>query len=194
MKDRLSKHQVDVILKAFNVAIDRGPWDKSNFLKVIGKKLCELRDEFSNKINATSIEPTTETLAHRLALRSGQQQVFIVLYSSDGANIASWERILVNLPKQMVSRPVYAQEKDAKDIIKVKENKVNEAYVSFFVGPEDIMSLEADKSLKDKLGRGLLSLKDKSLRIENMNFFVHQSGVYEFIDGRLVKNIATDQP
>jgi len=104
----------------------------------------------------------------------------------------TWERIIANLPKQMISRPIYANEKDVKDIIKTKVNKTNEAYVSMYVNQTDILFTEAEKTPKDKLGKALLSLKNKSLILDNVNRFVHESGVYKLTHARLVKNVVQE--
>lgn len=190
MKDELSDQQTDAILKALDEAIEKGPWEDSNFLKVIGKNLREIREGFVNRLNTSGHEKSkiTAHLANRIALRSGQQEIFIALYSSDGGNIQSWERILMNLPRQMISRPIYADEEDIKALIRTKENKLNEAYVSMYISQSDILPLPADKVPMDKLGKPLLTLKDKSLSLDNINRFVHKSGSYQFNQGKLVKN------
>jgi len=194
MKDELSENQTDAILKALDSAIEQGPWEESNFLRVIGKNLREIRDNFTNQLSSPGHEKSkvADHLANRMALRSGQQEIFIALYSSDGSNIVSWERILGNLPKQMISRPIYANEKDVQDIIKTKENKINEAYVSIYVSPTAILPMSVDKTPLDKLGKALLSIKDKSLSLENINLFVHQSGNYKYSHGRLNKTMANE--
>ncbi len=190
MKDELSEQQTDAILKALDDAIEHGPWDESNFLRVIGKNLREIRDGFANQLHDPGYEKSkiASHLANRVALRSGQQEIFIALYSSNGTNMQSWERILMNLPKQMISRPIYDNEEDLRAIIKTKENKNNEAYVSMYVSQSDILMLTADKTPVDKLGKSLLTLKDKSLSLDNINRFVHISGTYQYVQGRLVKN------
>ena len=194
MNDELSKQQSDAILKALDDAILQGPWDESNFLRVIGKNLHELRDGFIAQINTTNGAQSgmISHLANRIALRSGQQEIFIALYSSDGENIASWERILMNLPKQMISRPIYADEEDIKALIRTKANKINEAYVSMYINQSDILFLPVDKTPIDKLGKSLLTLKDKALNLDSINRFVHQSGSYQYSHARLVKNLMTE--
>ncbi len=189
MKDELSEQQTEAILKALDDAIEHGPWDESNFLRVIGKNLREIRDAFANQLLLPGQEKSkiVSHLANRIALRSGQQEIFIALYSSDGANLQSWERILMNLPKQIISRPVYASEEDVKAFIKTKENKNNEAYVSMYISQVDILQMSVDKTPIDKLGKPLLTLKDKSLSLDNINHFVHISGAYQYTQGRLVK-------
>lgn len=188
-KDILSDEQNENILKAFDEAINNGPWDKSNFLQAIGKSLKEIRDNFAKNMNVRSKVQMKQDayLANRLALRSGQQEVYISLYTSEGDNLNSWEKILSNLPRQMISRPIYANEEMVKDLIKMKVNKQNEAYVVFYINKTDIIDIPADRVLLDKLGNPLLTLKDKTLDLENVSRFVHVSGVYQFNKGRLIK-------
>lgn len=189
MKDELSKQQTDDVLKALNDAIDQGPWDESNFLRMLGKNLQDIRDEFSKQVDSSLDSSSQEPsgFEKKSALRSGQQEVFVALYSSDGSNIQAWERILVNLPNQMISRPIYADEEDIQAIIKLKENKINEAYVSIYINQSDVLPLGADKIIYDKRGKPLLALKAKSLRLENMNRFVNFSGIYRLYRGRLIQ-------
>ena len=195
MKDELSEQQTDSILKALDDAIEHGPWDESNFLRVIGKNLRAVREEFASRLASPEREKVKmeKHLANRVAARSGQQEVFISLYSFDGSNLQSWERILMNLPKQMISRPVYAGEDDVNALIKTKENKNNEAYVVMYVRQSDILPLSSDKTPLDKLGKPLLTLTDKSLILSNIERFVHLSGVYQYQNGRLVKQESSEE-
>ncbi len=194
MKDQLSENQTAAVLKALDDAIQEGPWDESNFLKVIGKNLREIRDQFAMEIGlqAQEEERTAAGFAKQSVLRRGQQEIFIVLYSSEGSSLFSWERILANLPKQMISRPIYALEQHVIDIIKTKDNKINEAYVSMNISENDILEMGPDKISLDKLGKPLLALKNKSLNLESINRFVHESGTYRFNHGRLVKGVSTE--
>lgn len=186
--EELTKQQTDAVLNALNTALEKGPWDQSNFLKIIGKNLREIRDEFANEIESSTQKPESNTyLANRIALRRGQKKVYIALYSSDGANLRSWEQILANIPRQMISRPIYADENDVIAIIKTKEFRVNEAYVSIYIGDNEILEISADKLPIDKLGKPLLSLKNKALNVDNIIFFVHESITYEYTQGRLIK-------
>ena len=189
MKDELSKQQSDTIVKALDKAIEQGPWEASTFLRVVGKKLRELREEFVAQLDMPTTQKAKESslFASKMALRSGQQEIFIALYSSDGTNIQSWERILANLPKHMLSRPIYAKEDDVISLLKTKENKDNEAYVSIYINQGDILLLPADRTPVDKLGKPMLTLKDKSLNTENINRFVHKSVTYTYSHGRCIK-------
>ncbi|USQ14132.1 Dot/Icm secretion system protein IcmQ [Legionella lytica] len=189
MKEVLSDQQNEAILQALDEAINNGPWEESNFLRAIGKNLNHIRENFVNQLGTrTKAQIQAETqLANRMALRSGQQEVFVSLYSADGSNIQSWERIVANLPRQMISRPIYASEEHVKAIIKTKENKINEAYLGIFINQSGVIALPPDKALSDKLGNLLLTLKDRTLDLDNISRFVHVSGVYHYDRGRLLK-------
>jgi intracellular multiplication protein IcmQ len=88
----------------------------------------------------------------------------------------------------MISRPIYTEEVHVKSLLKTKENKLNEAYVAIYVNKADVIPLPPGKELVDKLGSPLLTLKDKTLDIENITRFIHASGVYQFVRGRLIKD------
>lgn len=194
MKDELSEEQARVILEALDTAITEGPWESSNFLRVIGKNLREIRDKFVSQVNFPSQDQdkVSSHLANRIALRSGQREIFIALYSSTGINIQSWAHMLANLPKQMISRPIYANEQDVKDVIRTKENPNNEAYVSIYVNQSDILPTTPDKTPVDKLGKPLLSVKDRSVKLDNINRFEHVTGTYRYVEGRMTKINSND--
>ncbi len=193
MKDKLSEQQSAAILKALEEALENGPWVSSNFLGVIGKNLRELRDNLAFHLSGAAEKSRIEsTIANRVALRAGQQEIFISLYSTEGSSLQAWERLLMNLPRQIISRPIYADEENVKTLIKAKENKINEAYVAIYVNRDDILAMAPDKVIIDKLGNPLISLKDRALNLEHVSRFVHHSGVYDYIKGRLTKNAQSE--
>ena len=194
MKDQISETQTNAILKALDDALANGPWDESNFLRVIGKNIQEIRDNLANEIEKNS-KGSTRFSSKQDAYqpeRSGQREVYIALYSSDGVHMQSWERILVNLPRQIISRPIYSDEEHVKTLIKSKENKLNEAYVVIYVNESDVLTVSPDKIPLDKFGKPLMALKDRSLNMENIIRFVHLSGVYSYSKGHLVKNTSPE--
>ena len=185
----LTTEQADAVLQALDNAIVQGPWDESNFLKAIGKNLQEIRDEFVSRMESTDKVSAAAVahLANNQVKRRQQKKICVALYSSNGKNMQSWEWIVTNLPRQMISRPIYAEEEDVQAIIKTKENKINEGYVIVYIDEEDILHVDDDKVPIDKLGKPRLLLKDGALKLNNMDCFVHQSGVYHYSQGRLVK-------
>ena len=187
MTDALEKVQATATLRALERLMAAGTWQESNFLKVIGRKLHEIHKGLVQEIN--ELEPDqTKTMAHlanRVAARLGKQEVFVGLYSLDGYNISVWERLLANLPKNMVSRPVYAAEEQIKAMIVTKEKKENEAYISIYIGKQDILNVGMEKPAHDKLGQPLLTLKDNAIQVDRMNIFCHLSRKYTYSAGRL---------
>ena len=125
----LSKQQTDEIIKVMDDCILQPGWDASGFLRVINKKLQDLRDNFATRANGASDEKVkiNSNLANRVAIRSGQQEIFIALYSAGGEKIQNWERIVINLSTQVTSRPIYANEEDIIEVLRSKENKINDA-------------------------------------------------------------------
>lgn len=190
MKNLLSPETTQEVLDALNEAISEGPWEQSNFLRAIGKNLNDMRDEISANVSGGSPAQKAvmdSNIASQIALRKEQLEVFVALYTSDGKTLSSWERLIANLPRQIVSRPIYMDEDALKSFIRSKENIQNEAYVSVYINQQDVLSLGPDRTPKDKLGKSLLTLKDNAVVLDNVNRFVHVSGIYQYRQGRLVK-------
>ncbi|MFC7781211.1 Dot/Icm secretion system protein IcmQ [Legionella taurinensis] len=193
MRDDDVQEQIDILIKTLNEAIDNGPWEDSNFLRVVGKNLREIRDNFIRQVGLSPEEKLKSAVnALQRNLHNDQQLVFVSLYSSEGQNLQSWERIIANLQRQIISRPIYADEADIVNLIKSKEKKINEAYLAIFINQSDLLLLPSDKTPLDKLGRPLITLKDKAINLDNIVRFVHFSGVYTYLKGRLIKNPATE--
>lgn len=187
MSIKISKEQAKEVLAILDKALHEGPWQTSNFLKSIGKNLQTIRNDFAKKIESDADNLQKNTEKAQLAIKAGQKEIFISLYSSTGSNLQSWERILNNLPRQLISRPIYSNEESIVSIIKSKENRLNEAYVSLFINENSLLSLPTEKIPVDKLGQPLLTLKDNAITLENISRFEHQSGTYSFSNARLIR-------
>ena len=132
------------------------------------------------------------SLTNRVSEDPNQQEVYVSLYTTGGSVLQTWERVIANLPRQIISRPVYANEEDLQRVIKSKENPVNEAFVAIYINQSDILSVAADKIPLDRFGKPLMMLKDKAINLLNISRFVHSSGVYTLQKGRLVKKLSTE--
>ncbi len=176
-------------LAALDKAIASGSWDETSFVLIIGKKLKEMRENLAKDIKKAeeNSDFSSDILSKNLKMQNSLKEVFISLYSVEGAKLASWEQIIFNLRKQMISRPVYAAEEEVIAIIKTKEKKINEAYVSVFVKQEDILTMRPDKIQSDKLGQNMLVLKDNSVSLDYINYFMHLTGKYKYSRGKLLK-------
>ncbi|MGQ3892554.1 Dot/Icm secretion system protein IcmQ [Legionella sp. CNM-4043-24] len=192
MKDELTDEQAREILDALDRAITKGPWEESNFLRLFGKKLRELREEFATQMVSSDMAAAASTEARQARqdlVRGGQQLVYVALYSSEGSMLISWERIIANLSRQVLSRPIYAEEHDVQFMIRSKENRINEAYLAIYVDNQDVLTLTSDKTPRDKFGKPLMTLKDRALKIENISHFVHNGLQYNYVKNRLVKAV-----
>ena len=186
-REMITKQQVDDILHVLEDTIENGPWQKSNFLTAVGRNLQDIRTNFAELAEKTYGKGRNYGHSTRqMAMERNMKEIFISLYSVD-VELSSWERILTNLPKQNVFRPIYAAEEDVQLLIKSKEKKINEAYVSVYIGQDDVINMDSTKVIVDKLGKSLLSLKGKAVQISNYHYFVYDGVHYKFIDGRLVK-------
>lgn len=190
------------LLKKLDETIEKGPWDKSIFLGVIGKKLKDIRFNFKNRLRFLdpSFEEAEETpeasaaaaaavMAEQRApakLEEGYVAAFVALYNADGASLPKWEKILVSLDKQVVTRPVYGSENAIRAVMRSKTTRYNDAYAAFFVKKEDIVE-PAGASPLDRLGNPLLILQDSALKVSNITRFHHTSGVYQFRNNTLVR-------
>lgn len=189
--NEITKQDVEKILTSLDNIIETSPWGASNFLQAVGQSLKVIRDKFEADMNAIEASDNKAFKASNPSQKSdpllNMTQVYVGLYSSDGMNLQTWERIIQNLPRQVVSRPIYAMESDVKAMIRTKENKNNEAYVALYVNPSDILVLEKDKIPIDRLGKELLMLLDRAVDLSHVHYFVHRNVRYRFVQGQLIQ-------
>lgn len=193
-KQTLSDEEVASVLKILSDLLEHAPWASSAFLRVLGKKLQGIYDSFEQEVE-TGHKPLAETAIRNQKERKPsetQQEVFVALYSSEGTNLQSWEQNLNNLPKQAVSRPIYAEEAAVKSFIRTKDKKANEGYAVIYVNQADILPTPLEKTPKDRLGTELLTLKDGALALNQLVRFVHKDHMYRYEYGRLIKITSAD--
>jgi intracellular multiplication protein IcmQ len=180
------------LLKSLEKAIKEGPWDESAYLSNIGKKLKEYHYRVKEALEGLETDDHEKSsqasdLAHRIAQRAGQTEIFISLYNAQGNDLAKWAKLLMGLQAQAVSRPIYASEDDVRAVIRSKAHKQNEAYVVVYVDKDKIIQLAEDVLPRDKLNHVLLTLKDGAVKPQQVVRFMHASGRYVFKDNRLVR-------
>ncbi len=181
----LTKEQQTEVLNALNQAANNDVWGKSTILRVIGKQVSSIRDDFENLVNPNkTVKPTT---THHVTDAANERvKVYVSVYCAKGTDMKNWARVLATLPAQLISRPVYSDEKFVITLIKSKANKENEAYLCVDI-PANTIQLEQDKQLLDKLGNPLMMLKGKPMRPQYEATFCHQSGRYQYSNGKLIK-------
>lgn len=186
------------MLRALDSTIEKGPWDKSIFLGTIGKKLKDIRINFKNRLRfldpgfeesnteeVSTSSPATNVTAAIPQPTEDQVEAYVSLYNLDGKNMSKWEKILLSLDRQIVTRPIYATEQAARASIRAKTTRQNDAYAAFYLAKADIIPPKDGKAPLDRLGNPLLILKDTALKLSNITRFCHESGVYLFRNNSL---------
>jgi intracellular multiplication protein IcmQ len=182
----LSPEKLKEIADALDRVVNELPWEQSVFLKALGKKFENIRNEFKESTGQSGehIEQA-EKDKNKFALKENQLEVFVSIYSAQGADLKQWDPIITNLVAQSVSRPTYSTEKAVREMIRSKANQVNEGYVSVHISKDDLLTSSPDRVPRDKLGNILLSLKERAIKKENIRNFYHKSGVYLYHPGTL---------
>lgn len=177
------------VLDTLNKAVDKGPWEKTLFLRAIGQKLKDLRDRFRKDMrldeNTEQTQQSPAHLAARVAERSGQVEVFISLYCATGGELPAWEKILSSMGKQVITRPTFRAEKDIRELIRTKINPKNEAYIAVYINKTDLLKPIPGKEPVDALGHQLLIVREGAVKANNITRFMHTSGRYSYRNGKL---------
>lgn len=113
-----------------------------------------------------------------------QQLVYVHLFNASGKTMSRWANILSprNLMEYAVNRPIYADEAQVKAYIRSRPQADEHAYIIVKIDKAAVLSDQA----RDPLGQPLLKLKEKTLNIENLVLFVHNSHRYRLVDGQLM--------
>lgn len=183
-KTIVSLEQAKIIQEALHRLANSPNFSHSTFLKIVQQQIQKISNEFDETIEQTYL--SEDYLEQEAAIDPNKQAVFISVYCSDGSKIDAWQRVIFNLPKQYISRPIYLREQDAQKAVKAKSQFLNEGYVAVLVDKKNIFSSESDFfNLQDKFGHELLTLKDRSVELSNIVFFWHNSKQYTFKNGNL---------
>lgn len=187
MDDR-TKYNLELI-RALDNLIAQGQWEGGLFFQAAGKKLRDLSTRLKQELQLDIKEELTPTeMRDYIKQHSGLIEVYISLYSAEGNNLRKWESILISLPKQVISRPIYKREKDLKETLAVKTTAINDAYAVAYISEIDILKPSfRDKVPVDRFGHELLLLKENSLKTDNITKFVHVTGEYTYRKGVLSK-------
>jgi intracellular multiplication protein IcmQ len=176
-------------LKLFNEILEKPSWHENVYLKAVHKKLLLIRDEFKNDADLSESDltrfATDNDPSHSFVKvqRQGFQEVYIVLYNAQGTELSKWESLLNSIERQAVNRPSYAIEDYAKAMMRNTAHPFNEAYVAIDVPQEDIL---ASSTRADRYGQALITLEDGAIKIENIQRFVHKSGIYQLQNKKLL--------
>jgi len=174
--------EVETIQKMLQECLSLPEWQKSNYLKLTHQRLEEVSKELQEAIDRVT-QQNTKIIQETSTEHPNQQLVYISIYSAIGKNIEAWERVLMNLPRQYVSRPTYLNERDAQYAARFKGNLQNEAYVAVWVNQSDIIQ---DLGLKDKFDRPLIGLKDRAVSLKNIEYLWNSSMLFKWTNNHLL--------
>lgn len=174
------------VLQKLDELLEGKKWEGSIFLQVIKKKIEKMRSEYAAEIGA---EAETVEVIDQLAdtpLPEGIVEVYISLYLIEGSNLKKWEALLSNIGRQSVNRPIYGIEQDVQDLMRSKDYHQNDAYAVVRIRKTDIYQ-PYNKPPVDKTGREILVVRDAAVKAESVVRFIHTTGRYRLIEGKLVK-------
>jgi intracellular multiplication protein IcmQ len=177
------------LIKILDQMIEEGKWESSLFLQATVSELRKMRENFATELNVHESQQETQHADAMAQQKSSEDltEVYMALYAANGKDIKRWEQVLNSLTRHSVSRPIYKTEEDVKDVIRAKDLSVNDAYIAIYIHKTDIIPPPNDKIPQDRYGHGLLVLRHGAIRIENITRFIHDSGVYTFKGGMLIK-------
>lgn len=170
--------QAQTIQDALHRLVASPHFSNSTFLRLLHQQIQKLSEEFDSTMQEVYSlqEEKTEQVKKDYV---NKELVYISIYCSDGLNIDSWKRVVENLPKQYISRPIYINERNVQKAVKAKPQLMNEGYVAIYVEKQAINQPEKpDFPLTDKWGHPLLSLKDRAIDLQNVEYFWHDSKHY----------------
>lgn len=177
-KTSIRLEQAKTIQDALHRLVNSTHFSNSSFLKLIHQQIKLLSDEFDTTMQEVYFSKVEKT-EHMQKNNTGKELVYISIYCSDGQNLSAWQRVIENLAKQYISRPIYLHEPDVQQAVKGKLQLMNEGYVAIYVDSKAIQTTDDPLlTMKDKWGHSLLSLKDKAIDLKNFEFFWHNSKQY----------------
>lgn len=188
MSDDKLKEQLCKFEQIYNDMLADERWQESPFLKVMQVKLTKLKNELSDFINVTyqDQKPSIRPNLSKNTTHSELQKVFIYLYTSDGKKVDSWERLISNLDKQYISRPIYFDEVHVQHAVFHAPVFSNAGYLAIWVEKKFLNSLLLEDLPKDKFGHPLLSLKDRAIQLEKIDYFWTNYSEYHRTNGKLI--------
>lgn len=163
-------------------------WQSGGVLKGIQHNLVMILEDFTKAINAE--DPThiaQQQSDESEELGEEYTKVYVSLYCVSG-QLHDWEKILSNIDKQVISRPILVKEEHIQSLIRSKENSNNQAYAVLQVLESNVIrQTTADRPDHDTLGHEMVSLKDSRIDSESILYFVHQNQTYRLEHGLLVE-------
>lgn len=161
-------------------------WQQSPFLKIMHAKMSMLKEQLENLIDSSNPEITDLNTPSTFKQPDDNfQKIYIYLYTSDGKKLDAWQRVVENLDKHYISRPIYENEFDAQHAAIHAPVFFNAGYVGVWVDKKFInKNLDTD-DFKDKFGHTLISLKDRAIDLSRIDSFWNNYVQYAWTNSKL---------
>lgn len=188
--EKLYQEQLNKYYYIFTQILANENWQSTPLLKLYHGKLSQLVEEFAtsanilgNNLQVEENKPEEDRAAFFKS--KNMQLVYIYLYTSDGKSLEAWARLVHNLPRNYISRAIYEDEYDAQSAALITPVLFNAGYAAVWVDKNLINAPNEGEELKDKLGKPLLSLKDKAVNLQNLEYFWNNFMIYNWNNGAL---------
>lgn len=166
---------------------DNENWNASLPLKVLKKRVGAYISQLEHDLESLSQNENKHPETAK-ALPAGYIKIYVMLHQNSGENIKSWNASLLSLTSSVLGRAVYATEHEAIKALSYKEYKAKDGYAELWVPEDIVVKLPAEKSLFDRDGQKILSLKQRSIKKENIKYFFHAVGnKYAFINSAITQ-------
>ena len=191
------------LLKALDEAARQGPWEKTLILTAIGKKITRFRDELSDLFGIegdfdyeSELQKLEQAIAREhsgevaVSANQGLVNIYIAVYSANGQDLKSWDKVALSLTTTVVSRPIYRSEADVQAFINSKGRRANDGYLVVSIEETMILKPFSGQLPTDRLGHELLVLKRGAIKRENMRRLVIASGHFAWQSGHWVDEVS----
>lgn len=156
----------------------------------IGSKFRFVRDRLHSLLTQLEEEIKLNHVVKKdddFQLAEDEQLVYVYLYNAHGINFNSWQNMVSPsvFYEYSVNRPIYAEKKDVENLLRLKKDKQQHAYLTIAVKKQNILSVP---SLQDASGNPLIKVKEGSLKFERVMSFTHAQHEYTVAaEGELIK-------
>jgi intracellular multiplication protein IcmQ len=174
------------LLTLFDKALADGNWEASLYFRTVGKRLRELRQCIIDEIDTEDKSKASRVSRSLAQPKEGYIKVYVSIYQADGANIDRWRSTVKSLADYSINRPIYRAQEHIEAILRAKTDIKREAYVIVHVKENSIIQQYPGRAMTDRFGNELITLKEGSVKLENIIEFVHEGKRYSIDHGEFV--------
>ena len=177
-------------VKAF---LDNPFWEQSFLLKYKKKKIiAALKKLDASLVDLTNrvinVDNVVEKKRQTISIPEGDKLVYVSLYQASGRDMMMWQITCNAISTCGFGRPIYLEEKDAKQWVTSLGANNTDGYAIVHVPEDSIIMLDKDESpMYDGIKNRVVHVKPGNLSAARIVKFVHYNqDSYYYIDGKLV--------